>query len=342
MTQIEERVDDLLKRIERLEDENARLRAEHAPAGEEEAGRNLDRRHLIRWGTAAVAAGAAGVLLRPSAAAAASGGQMILGQDNDAGSDPTGLTSASSTVDTLHLSNTGGGITLNVTGATTKPAAQVVGSQGGEALHVHTTNALNNNPAVHIFDDGRGGCLFAEQTSSDPLAGPAITALGANGGLAGTTEGPGAGVQGQADVGTGPAVLASVPDVTRTSTAVAVEAAHNAKGHGVYSHIDYSGSSALAVYGLTVGSNNAVRGTISNAANAASAVRGITNGKGAGIEGSSSAGVGGKFSGPVAQLYLVPSTAASHPTSSARGAIFVDKYGRLWFCKGGTSWKQLA
>ena len=39
---------------------------------------------------------------------------------------------------------------------------------------------------------------------------------------------------------------------------------------------------------------------------------------------------------------LSPSTAASHPDSGAAGDLFVDKTGRLWFCKGGATWKQLA
>jgi hypothetical protein len=34
--------------------------------------------------------------------------------------------------------------------------------------------------------------------------------------------------------------------------------------------------------------------------------------------------------------------ATSHPGSGAKGDLFVDTSGRLWFCKGGMSWKQLA
>ena len=43
-----------------------------------------------------------------------------------------------------------------------------------------------------------------------------------------------------------------------------------------------------------------------------------------------------------AQLYLEPGTAASHPGTGQLGDLYLDKSGRLWFCKGGTSWKQLA
>ncbi len=43
-----------------------------------------------------------------------------------------------------------------------------------------------------------------------------------------------------------------------------------------------------------------------------------------------------------AQLRLHPSSALTHPTNGQRGDLFVDKSGRLWFCKGGTNWVQLA
>jgi hypothetical protein len=61
-----------------------------------------------------------------------------------------------------------------------------------------------------------------------------------------------------------------------------------------------------------------------------------------GIVGRSNAGRGGQFIGKLAQVRLYPSTASTHPASGARGDLFVDKSGRLWFCRGGTSWKQLA
>jgi hypothetical protein len=62
----------------------------------------------------------------------------------------------------------------------------------------------------------------------------------------------------------------------------------------------------------------------------------------AGVRGSSPAGRGGIFKGGAAALRLAPSTAATHPASGQKGDLFVDSHGRLWFCKGSTSWKQLA
>jgi hypothetical protein len=61
-----------------------------------------------------------------------------------------------------------------------------------------------------------------------------------------------------------------------------------------------------------------------------------------GVYGVAPAGRGGQFSGGVAQLRLVPSSATSHPVKGQLGDLFLDKTGRLWFCKGGASWKQIA
>ncbi len=61
-----------------------------------------------------------------------------------------------------------------------------------------------------------------------------------------------------------------------------------------------------------------------------------------GVRGTSNSGRGGLFAGKLAQLRLAPSTAAGHPATGAAGDLFVDKGGRLWFCNGGTKWKQLA
>lgn len=66
------------------------------------------------------------------------------------------------------------------------------------------------------------------------------------------------------------------------------------------------------------------------------------DGSSVGVNGSSANGRGGLFAGKLAQLRLVPSTATTHPSSGVRGDLFVDKSGRLWYCKGGTAWSQLA
>ena len=67
-----------------------------------------------------------------------------------------------------------------------------------------------------------------------------------------------------------------------------------------------------------------------------------TSGSSVGVRGESVHGRGGLFKGRKVQLRLQPSTANSHPASVAAGDLFVDKNGRLWFCKGGSRWRQLA
>jgi hypothetical protein len=66
------------------------------------------------------------------------------------------------------------------------------------------------------------------------------------------------------------------------------------------------------------------------------------DGASVGVRGASTTGRGGVFKGKAAQLRLMPSTAATHPASGQLGDLFLDSNKRLWFCKGGTSWKQIA
>jgi hypothetical protein len=70
-------------------------------------------------------------------------------------------------------------------------------------------------------------------------------------------------------------------------------------------------------------------------------VDGVSN-TGNGVRGESTHGPGGWFVGRPAQLRLVPSPALSHPRSGQPGDLFVDAHYRLWFCKGGANWKQIA
>ena len=63
---------------------------------------------------------------------------------------------------------------------------------------------------------------------------------------------------------------------------------------------------------------------------------------GRGVLGLSYHGYGGFFQGFTAAVHLVPSGAPTHPATGLRGDLFVDATGRLWFCKGGALWKQLA
>lgn len=61
----------------------------------------------------------------------------------------------------------------------------------------------------------------------------------------------------------------------------------------------------------------------------------------AAIQGTSAGGYGGIFTGKKAAVNLAAGGAA-HPASGGKGDLYVTSGGALWFCHGGTSWKQLA
>jgi hypothetical protein len=46
--------------------------------------------------------------------------------------------------------------------------------------------------------------------------------------------------------------------------------------------------------------------------------------------------------GQDAQARLVPSASATHPARGTAGDLFVDSSKRLWFCKGASTWRQIA
>ena len=108
-----------------------------------------------------------------------------------------------------------------------------------------------------------------------------------------------------------------------------------------------------AVLGRTRGPGVGVYGQSLNAAGSAGvlgdgSLKGVwarhtgTNAAGAAVYGESAAGRGASFGGKRAQLRLRPSSATTHPASGQAGDFFVDSAARLWFCKGGTVWRQLA
>lgn len=313
MAGIEQELAELAARVDALEDENARLRGESRPGAPPGV---VSRRNLLRLG--GLAAGAAAATVATGARAAhASTGNMQYGGANNAGSDATSLVSSNSG-ETLSVENTG----------------------TGEALSVHVSNAASVSPALHAVDDGNGGAIVGEQTDLASFSAGVTGVGGDGGGVLGLTGGLGPGAWGLAAAGTGPALGGYIWDAAATQPAC--EVSHEGTGHAVYAHVENAASTARAVYERTIGTGPAVGGTIVNANSSASAVGGTTSGKGAGVEGKSSLGAGGKFTGKTAQVHLVPSSASTHPTSGSAGQLFVDKSYRLWFCKGGTNWKQLA
>jgi hypothetical protein len=115
------------------------------------------------------------------------------------------------------------------------------------------------------------------------------------------------------------------------------------------------GASSATYQGGVYGYHTAVngKGVIGQAVGAGSSgVYGVGSNAGVWGEGPKngliglSAGRGALLYGDRAHLRLQPhTTALTHPTVGKRGDLFVDKTGRLWYCRTGgavSDWKQLA
>jgi hypothetical protein len=142
---------------------------------------------------------------------------------------------------------------------------------------------------------------------------------------------------------TAAAAPAAGPHVTTTDDDdPTLELRQLGRGDALYVHVDKGSNSNRAIFGRTFGTGIAVVAAIANPDSRATAAKGTTIGSGAGVEGQSVYGVGGRFAGRTAQVHLVPSPASSHPDRGAAGQLFVDRANRLWCCRGGTNWAQLA
>jgi len=206
----------------------------------------------------------------------------------------------------------------------------------GAAVAVVVTSPLTaqaaNSDVVHVGDFDLKGSVATGITSSGDLALRGTTsstssdAVGVLGSSTAVSTG-GIGVFGQSQSGIGVSGESDGHD-----------------GTGVYGFYTLSTGFGIGVQGVT----QADRGI--GTTGAAMAPSGATTGVwgtaqspgGIGVHGQSG-GRGGVFEGVKAPLRLIPNKAAStHPHSGAAGDLFVDKASRLWFCKGGAHWKQIA
>ena len=184
------------------------------------------------------------------------------------------------------------------------PFAGVIGYVG---------QATSGDTGVAGFGSARG--VFGQSESANGIGVVGLSATGP--GVVGSSP-SGPGVVGSSASGAG------VEGTSSTQTGVFA-----ASGNGVGAQVQSD-------------NNQALWAKITLSTNAKAAVRAETPGAGAGINATSALGVGGVFAGKTAQIQLVPSFAKSHPASGAAGQLFVDHSNRLWFCKGGTKWHQLA
>jgi hypothetical protein len=220
---------------------------------------------------------------------------------------------------------------------------------GGSAALVGAAAALVRPAAagagtadsLHVTYSGPGDAIVGEAAKPGG-AGCGVRGIAVGGaGVSGTTRGDGPGVRADVDRGAhGSALLAFTGE--RVNSAPTAEVRQWGFGDGVYAHIENADSAGRAIFGRTVGTGIAMVASVANERSVATAAKGITAGSGPGVEGSSAHGVGGRFEGNTAQVHLVPSVATSHPAIGAPGQLFVDRANRLWFCNGGSTWKQLA
>ncbi len=220
-------------------------------------------------------------------------------------------------------------------------AAAVIGAAAAVIAPPAAAGAGTSTDTVHVTYSGPGDAILGE------AAKPQGTGCGVRGiavggaGVSGTTRGDGPGVRADVDRGAhGSALLAFTGE--RANTAPTAEVRQWGFGDAVYAHIENAESSGRAIFGRTVGVGIAMVASVANEHSAATAAKGITAGTGPGVEGSSAHGVGGRFEGSTAQVQLVPSAAGAHPAVGAPGQLFVDRSNRLWYCNGGSTWKQLA
>jgi hypothetical protein len=138
----------------------------------------------------------------------------------------------------------------------------------------------------------------------------------------------------------------SKPDDART----AVHACTSGVGNAVVGECQNIDGTGSGVVGVSHGSGHALLGFKPPGA-PGEAVVGIGAGdagvlgssaSSTGVVGTSALGRGGSFSGARAQVRLSPSERPTHPDAGLAGDLFLDRFRRLWLCRGTTEWTRLA
>lgn len=284
--------------------------------GERKIGRRL------ALGAGSMVAGSA--LLRPSHAAATTG-TFRFGAMNDAGDDGTGLRSSGDSF-TLDVRNLGSGGAASFSAGSSGSAVEMTSAVESNTAAVFQVVSLSSGSLVRLANvqsDNSAAVIAIEQNGSGPL-------------LVGSTASPEPAVT-VSNGGNGPAA-----NFNSGGDAAAVEVRKQGSGHGVDVRVSGARSSGTVVRAETTGLGRALTAFVNNQTNAKPAARIETTGSGIGVEAVSRRGRGGRFVGTVAQLQLAPASGATHPAMGAAGDLYVDRSTRLWFCKGGSVWTQVA
>jgi hypothetical protein len=179
-------------------------------------------------------------------------------------------------------------------------------------------------------------------TTGRGVTGWAYSATGSNFGVYGhSTSSDGTGVLGVVTASTGGTV--GVQGRTASPTGIGVNGSATAPSGtavGLYGHAVSPDGRALLADGraeVTGPLRVAGRTTVTRVDAARLVARSSSV---AAVDARSTASRGAVLDGKVAPLRLLPRSA--RPSKGSSGDLFVDDQNRLWFCKGGTAWKQLA
>lgn len=340
--------DDLLARIERLEEDNRRLSELvgklSAPDTPEPDDGPVNRRGLLKR-TAAVALGvtaatAAGQVLGAAPAAAADGQPVLLGTSNSS-SNPTSCSANVYYGPALASHNAAdGGRGFLATGTLAgvhgvgQEVAGVLGSfpsapvgmsyyragVAGEGTGVPGVLGRSDSQAGVV---GRGGYAGVHGECSNDT-GYAVAGMGTSEratGVGGFSD-RGIGVEGRSDYGNGVVGTCYRASDTRRTAGV----------YGVIEEQSYLGLDMIRAAAVTGDSLNHI------------GVQGVSA-NGNGVVGTSESARGGVFSGAAAAMRLSPGARATPPAAGETGDLYVDSTGRLWYCRqgGGTAnWVTLA
>jgi hypothetical protein len=292
-----------------------------------------------------------------SPAAASVGDPVLLGKANSAPGQTTAISGGSGT-DTPAVSISGGLATDRAQVDAPGGSISTASDESGPMLAIYTVGryaaefvaghgnflASGGNDLVHVLAYGPGAGLVVEardhvypnvdgSLGTHLSDGMEITAGGGSGVTATVTTGVGLAAKA---TGSGHAITAESTSATTSVDAVTIDYAGTSRAFYAQSHnpTNINGT----VTGVNEGHGIGVWGEQRN-----------NTGTGFGLVGVGGAlGRGARLSGGAATLQMLPSSAATHPTTGKAGDFFVDASVRLWFCTKASSgsvaavWKQLA
>jgi len=251
------------------------------------------------------------------------------------------------------LTAAAGAAAATVVGAVSRPLPVLAAGDDGAAITIGST-----------FLDVRTGTYLSDQANDNTVFSAVSSSAGGHGGGIGVSgsSGSGVGVHGQSDTEFGVKGVGAFYGVYGVGSDLGVRGDATGTSGATYGVVGTSdGASGIGVFGQAnafSGSTHGVLGINNSSSGAgvfgwAAAATGVTGYSGArppaalpktGVYGfaGGTGGRGGVFWGTAAQVKLRPSKATTHPSSGQAGDLFVDNSYRLWFCKGGATWKQIA